>query len=169
MSGKRLSMNISGSRPAIMASKNATGTSINVRQQNDSLTPELSKAMKNVREWKSVEGENKQEYSWFVKDKQGNNGDHIYLYCAESEHVQGNYQALGLLRDICLVPATDIVYALVKQGRTYIKFRYCFKLSNYNKNECFSELCASIVDDIEKGNVSFLFLFLCRLLFLVSW
>ena len=49
MSGKRLSINISGSRPAIMASKNATGTSINVRQQNDSLKPELSKAMKNVR------------------------------------------------------------------------------------------------------------------------
>jgi hypothetical protein len=125
--------------------------------------------MKNVREWKSVEGENKQEYSWFVKDKQGNNGDHIYLYCAELEHVQGNYQALDLLRDICLVPATYIVYALVKQGITYIKFRYCFKLRNYNKNECFLELCASIVDDIEKHNVSFLFLFLFCLLFLVSW
>jgi predicted transcriptional regulator len=67
MSGKRLSINISRSRPTIMASKNATGTSINVRQQNDSLTPEISKAMKNVREWKYVEGENKQEYSWFVK------------------------------------------------------------------------------------------------------
>ena len=120
-----------------MASKNATGTSINVRKQNDSLTPELSKAMKNVREWKSVEGENKQEYSWFVKDKQGNNGDHIYLYCAELEHVQGNYQALDLLRDICLVATTYIVYALVKQGRTYIKFRYCFKLRNYNKNDFF--------------------------------
>jgi hypothetical protein len=81
--------------------------------------------------------------------------------------VQGNYQAFGLLRDICLVPAIDIVYALVKQGRNYIKFRYCLKLSNYNKNECFLELCASIADDIEKGNVSFLFLFLCHLLFLV--
>ena len=84
MSGKRLSVNISGSRPAIMASKIATGTSMNVRKQNDSLTPKISRAMKNVREWKSVEGENKQEYSWFLKDKQGNNGDHIYLYCVES-------------------------------------------------------------------------------------
>jgi hypothetical protein len=46
-----------------MASKNATGTSLNVRQQNDSLIHELSKAMKNVREWKYMEGENKQEYS----------------------------------------------------------------------------------------------------------
>ena len=97
MEVKRLSMNISGSRIAIMASKNAIGTSMNVRQQNDSLTPELSRAMKNVREWKSVKGANKQEYSWFVKDKKGNNGDHIYLYCVESEHVHGNYQALGLL------------------------------------------------------------------------
>ena len=142
-----------------MASENATRTSMNSRKQNDSLTPELSKAMKNVREWKSVEGENKQEYSWFVKDNQGNNGYHIYLYCAKLEHVQGNYQALRLLRDICLVPITYIVYELVKQGRTYIKFRYCFKLIDYNKNDCFSELCASIVDDIEKDNVSFLFLF----------
>ena len=62
--------------------------------------------MKNVREWKSEEGENKQECFWFLKDKQGNNGDHIYLYCAELEHVHGNYQALGLLLDICLVAAT---------------------------------------------------------------
>jgi hypothetical protein len=83
--------------------------------------------------------------------------------------VQGNYQAFSLLRDICLVSATYIVYALVKQGRTYMKFIYCFKLNNYNKNKCFSELCASSVDNIEKGNVIFLFLFLCRLLFLVSW
>ena len=151
-----------------MAAKIATGTSMNARKQIDSTTHEFSRTMKNVKEWKYVEDENELEYSWFVKFKQGNNGDHIYLYCVELEHVQGNYQALGLLRDICLVPTTNIVYALVKQGRTYIKFRYCFKLSNYNKNECFSELCASIVDDIEKGNVSFLFLFLCRLLFLVS-
>ena len=93
----------------------------------------------------------------------------MYFYCAELEHVQENYQGLGLLRDIRLVLATYIVYAPIKQGKTYIKIRYCFKLRNYNKNECFSELCASIVDDIEKGNVSFLFLFLCRLLFLVSW
>jgi hypothetical protein len=50
MAGKRLSMNISGSQPAIMASKIATGTSMNVRQQNDSITLELSRAMKSVRE-----------------------------------------------------------------------------------------------------------------------
>jgi hypothetical protein len=43
-------MNISRSRPAIMASKIATGTSMNARQQNDSITPELSREMKNVRE-----------------------------------------------------------------------------------------------------------------------
>jgi hypothetical protein len=68
--------------------------------------------------------------------------------------VQGNYQALILLRDRCLVPDTDIIYALVKQARTYIKIRYCLKLSNYNKYECFTELFASIIDDIEKDNVS---------------
>jgi hypothetical protein len=152
-----------------MASKIATGTSMNARQKNDSITPKLSREMKNVGERKSVEGENKLEYSFFVKDKKDNNGYHIYLYCAELEHVQGNYQTLGLFGDICLVSAIYIVYALDKQGRTYIKIRYCFKLSNYNKNECFPELCASIVDDIEKDNVSFLFLFLCCLLFLVSW
>jgi hypothetical protein len=82
---------------------------------------------------------------------------YIYLYCSELEYVKGKYHAVGLLRDICLVPATYIVYALVKQGKTYIKFRYCFKLRNYDKNACFSELCASIIDDIEKGNVSFYF------------
>jgi hypothetical protein len=141
---------------------------MNARKQIDSTTPELSRAMKNVREWKFVEGKNKLEYSWFVKDKQGNNGEHIYLYCVELTHVQGNYQALGLLQDICLMTTTYIVYALVKQGRTYIKIRYCFKLRNYNKGEFFRELCATIIYDIEKGNVSFLFLYLYPSLFLVS-
>jgi hypothetical protein len=69
MAGKRLSVNVFGSHPAIMASKIETGTSMNVRKQIDNTTPELSREMKNVREWKSVEGENKLEYSWFVKDK----------------------------------------------------------------------------------------------------
>jgi hypothetical protein len=143
MVGNKIYVNVSGSRPAIMTSKIATGASMNARKQIDSTfvqgpTPELSREMKNVREWKSVEGENKMEHSWFVKDKQGNNGEHLYLYCVEFEHVQGNYQALGLLRDICLVPDTYIVYALVKQARTYIKIRYCFKLSNYNRDECFT-------------------------------
>jgi hypothetical protein len=59
MERKRLSINISISRPAIMASKIAIGTSMNTKKQNDSITPELSRAMKNVREWKYVEGENK--------------------------------------------------------------------------------------------------------------
>jgi hypothetical protein len=59
VAGKRLSLNISRSRSVIMAFKNATGTSMNVRQQNDSIAPDLSRAMNNVIEWKSVEGENK--------------------------------------------------------------------------------------------------------------
>jgi hypothetical protein len=41
--------------------------------------------------------ENKLEYSWFVKDKQGNNGENLYLDCVEFEHVQGNYQPLCVL------------------------------------------------------------------------
>jgi hypothetical protein len=126
-----------------MASKIATGTSMNPMQQIDDTfvqgsTPKLSREMENVREWKSVEGENKLEYSWFVKDKQNNNGEHLYLYCIEFEHVQGNYQPLVLLRDICLVSAIDIVYALVKQARTYIKIRYYFKLRNYKRDEYFT-------------------------------
>jgi hypothetical protein len=42
-----------------MASKIVTGTSMNARKQIDITTPKLSRAMKNVKEWKFVEGENK--------------------------------------------------------------------------------------------------------------
>jgi hypothetical protein len=80
MAGNRLSTNIFESQPAIMASKIATGTSMNARKQIYSTTHKLSREMKNVREWKSVEGENKLEYSWFVKEKKYNNGEHIYIY-----------------------------------------------------------------------------------------
>jgi hypothetical protein len=124
--------------------------------------------MKNVREWKFVEGENKLEFSWFVRDKQSNNGENLYLYCTDFEHVQVNYQPLSLLRDICLVPDTDIVYALVKQDKNYIKIRYCLKLSNNNRVEFFTELCASIVEDIEKGNVSlFIFIFVSCIIYII--
>jgi hypothetical protein len=102
MVGKKISVNVSGSRLVIMSSKISIGVSMNARKQIDSTfvqgpTPELSREMKNVREWKFVEGENKMEYSRFVKDKQGNNGEHLYLYCAEFKHVQGNYHPLGLI------------------------------------------------------------------------
>jgi hypothetical protein len=66
-----------------MVSKIETGTSMNARKQIDSTTHELSREMMNVIEWKSVEGENKLEYSWFVKYKKDNNGEHLYLYCVE--------------------------------------------------------------------------------------
>ena len=56
---------------------------MNVRKQIDSTPPKVSREMKNVREWKFLEGEKKLEYSWFVKDKKGNYGEHLYLYCAE--------------------------------------------------------------------------------------
>jgi hypothetical protein len=49
---------------------------------------------------------------------------------------------------------TNIVYSLAKQAWTYIKIIYCLKLRNYNNDECFIELCASIIDDIEKDNVN---------------
>jgi hypothetical protein len=49
---------------------------------------------------------------------------------------------------------THIVYALVKQAKNYIKIRYCFKLNNYNMDKCFTKLCAFIVDDVERDNVS---------------
>jgi hypothetical protein len=49
-----------GMLPAIMISKIAIGTLMNARKQIDSTfvqgpTPKLSRAMKNVREWKSME------------------------------------------------------------------------------------------------------------------
>jgi hypothetical protein len=158
MAGKKISVNISGTRPAVMASKSPVRTSMNARQQNASPTNEVTRAMKNVREWKIVNGESRMEHSWYLKDKQAANGEQIILYCVEFEHVQASYQSLGMLRDICLVPGTYIVYALVKQSKTYLKIRYCLNMSNYKKEENFTELCAMIVTDIEMGNVSLLIL-----------
>jgi hypothetical protein len=158
MAGKKIFVNISGTRPAVMASKSPVRTSMNARQQNASPTNEVTRAMKNVREWKIVNGESRMEHSWYLKDKQAANGEQIILYCAEFEHVQGSYQSLGMLQDICLVPGTYIVYALVKQSKTYLKIRYCLKMNNYKREENFTELCAMIVTYIEMGNVSFLIL-----------
>ena len=147
-------MNISRTRPAVMISKSPIRTSINVRQQNVSPTNEVTRVMKNVIEWENGNGESRMEHSWYLKDKQAANGEQIILYCVEFEHVQASYQSLGMLQDICLVPGIDIVYALVKQSKAYLKIRYCLNMSNYKKEENFTELCAMIVTNIEMGNVS---------------
>jgi hypothetical protein len=99
-------------------------------------------------EWKIVNGESRMEHSWYLKDKQAVNGEQIILYCVEFKHVQEIYQSLGMLRDICLVPETYIVYALVKQSKTCLKIRYCLKMRNYKRKENFIELCAMIIIDI---------------------
>jgi hypothetical protein len=74
MGSKVLSKNVSKSRPAIMASKTTARVSMNARKQIDNTfvqgpTFELSRAMKNFREWKYVKDEKIMEHSWFVNDR----------------------------------------------------------------------------------------------------
>ena len=52
------------------------------------------------------------------------------------------------------MPGTKIVYAIVKQAKTYKKIRYCLKVSNYFVQETFSEFCEGVVNDIENERVS---------------
>jgi hypothetical protein len=67
MAGEKISVNIHGTRPAVIASKSSIWTSMNVRKQNSSPTNEVTRAMKNVREWKTVNGESRMEHSWYLK------------------------------------------------------------------------------------------------------
>ena len=50
--------------------------------------------------------------------------DSIHLYYATFPFLQPDYHSLGLLRDICVMSSTEIVYAQVKQANTFSKIRY---------------------------------------------
>ena len=55
---------------------------------------------------------------------------------------------------VCLVSTKDLVYALVKQPKTYVKIRYCLKVSNYKVVEIFTKFCVGILHDTERKSVS---------------
>ena len=100
------------------------------------------------------------DYSWFLKEKYQGNPDSIDLYCATFSYLKNDYHSLGLLQDIYLVLGKDFVYAPVKQANTYVKIRYCLKVSNYKTDEIFTEFCVRVMHDIERKSVSF-YIFLC--------
>ena len=151
MASRKIYVNVSGSRSAIIASKKTIEASENV--EDEVLSFEQLK-IKNAREWKNAKGEDKTIFFWYLKEKYPGKPESIHIYCAAFAFLQSDYQILGLLRDICVMPGTEIVYAIVKQPRTYKKIRYCLKVSNYFVEEIFSEFCEGIVNDIQSQRVS---------------
>ena len=115
---------------------------------------------KNAMEWKRSPEEEKFDYYWFLKEKYQGNPYSIHLYCAMFSYLKNDSHSLGLLWDICLVPGKDFVYALVKQGNTYVKLWYCLKVSNYKIDEILIEFCVGVVHDIERKSVIF-YIFVC--------
>jgi len=151
MASRKISVNISGSRSAIIASKKTIEASENV--EDEALNFEELK-IKNDRDWKLANGEDKTNFSWYLKEKHSGNPKSIHVYCAAHAFLKSEYQILGLLRDICVMPDNEMVYAMVKQAKTYKKIRYCLKVSNYFVQETFSEFCEGVVKDIENERVS---------------
>ena len=165
MASQKISVNVSGSRAAMIVSKRTVEVSENVEPQDEVLTFEESK-IKNAREWKYAAEEDRTNYFWHLKEKYQGKADSIHLYCAAFQFLQSDYQSLGLLRDICVMPGTEIVYAQVKQAKTFAKIRYCLKVSKYNVQETFTPFCEGVVHDIESGRVSFNIEIIFKLFFL---
>ena len=135
MASRNIYVNVFGLRSVMNCIKNSWG--INVKPQDKLLTFEELK-IKKAREWKYVTEEYRIDYSWHLKEKYQGKADSIQLYCAAFQFLQSVYQSLGLLRDICVVLSTEIVYAQVKQAKTIAKIRYCLKVSKYNVQETFT-------------------------------
>ena len=153
MASRRISVNVSGSRAAIIASKKTVEASENVETQERVLSFEELR-MKNAREWKHATEEDRTEYHWHLKEKNQGKPESILLFCSADPYIQADYNLLGLLRDICVVPGTDIVYAQVKQAKTFAKIRYALKIAKYNVQENFTDFCQGVVDEIESRRVS---------------
>ena len=110
--------------------------------------------------------EDKTEYFWHMKERYQSKANSIPLYSAAFPYIQLDYQSLGLLRDICVMPGIEIVYAQVKQAKTFAKIRYCLKVSKYNVQETFTPFCEGVVHDIESRRVSFNIDIILKLIFL---
>lgn len=157
------SMNALASKSKVMASRNKGKASENPSQQNigapiHNSTPKHSKRDKIIRKWIHASAEKKINHSWFLRDKSSSKGeDHVYLYCSKVEGIARNFHVIVQLRGICLVSGIDIVYTLVKQVKTYAKFRYCFTLSNYKMNKTSTGFYTSIVNHIKTGLLGFIY------------
>ena len=149
----KIFVNMYGERSAMNSLKITIVSSHNVLHDESVSIEDLKDT--NAREWKHALEEEKIDYSWFLKEKYQGNPDSIHLYCATFSDPKNDYHSLGLLRDICLVPGKDFVYALVKQAKTYVKIRYYLKVSNYKINEIFTGFCAGVMHDIDHKSVSF--------------
>ena len=79
MASRKVSVNMSRARSSMKSSKKTIESSHNV-SHDEVVSIEDLKA-KNVRECKHVPGEEKMDYSWFLKDKYQANPDSIHLYC----------------------------------------------------------------------------------------
>ena len=68
MASRKISVKVSGSRVAMVASKRTVEVSDNVEPQDEFLTFEESK-IKNSREWKYASEEDRTNYFWHLKEK----------------------------------------------------------------------------------------------------
>ena len=68
-----------------------------------------------------MQKEDKTEYSWHLKEKYQGCEYSIHLYYVAFPYIQLVYHSLGLLRYICVMSGTEIVYAQVKKAKTFAK------------------------------------------------
>lgn len=66
------------------------------------------------------------------------------------------YEAMGRVRDICLVPNVDIVYVLAKLPKTHENVRYSLSKVKYDTYEESTQLCEEIASNISNNIVSML-------------
>ena len=80
MASRKLYVNVSGARSRMRSLKKKIEPLENVFHEEVVSIEDLK--AKNVRECKHVPGEEKMDYSWFLKDKYKGNPDSIHLYYA---------------------------------------------------------------------------------------
>ena len=80
MASRKSYVNVSGARSRMRSLKKKIEPLENVFHEEAVSIKDLK--AKNVRECKHVPGEEKMDYSWFLKDKYQGSLDSIHLYCA---------------------------------------------------------------------------------------
>ena len=112
-------------------------------------------SLKLISDWKNAEEIDKTDFSWYLEDNETKVDIHIYLVCGMID-LNEQYDVMGRIRDICMVPNTNTIYVPARKAHKCEKVRYCLSIIKYDTNEVSSKFSEKVSSNIANNIVSML-------------
>ena len=95
-------------------------------------------SLKFISDWKNIEEIDKIDFSWYLEDSETEVDIHIYLICGMID-LNEQYDVMGIVRDISMVPNTNTIYVPARKAQKREKVRYRLSIVKYDTDEITSK------------------------------